>query len=276
MTALALLIGLCAVGGMFAKHASFILMHGSVFEWLRAWVRRGTKETTGRKQWMFKKLHEIFTCHLCMTTQVSIWTVALPLMTILALRYPGMLSHLTVRDMPMATEVVFFPFAWFIASIVNAAVAMAFWNLTEHLPEVKKEMERHHRTNEEAAAAMVAETERHNQSLEIVAAQQVLTHQESKTPVAFEDFQKMIDMMAGDCDGIGCGYGRRDCRVKGVEDFAKDLADRESLSYSQRTKLQRLLSRAARRFNQLRYDITGDVERADRAWEGIQSEISAL
>lgn len=268
MNALALLIGVIIIGGMFAKHTSFILMHGSVFEWLRGWITRGTKEATGRKLWAFKKAHELCTCHLCMTCQVSIWTVALPAISILALRYPGMLSHLTGCDMWLVAEIPFFFFAWFVAAIVNASMAMVIWNVTEHLPAVRKEMERHNRANEEAASAMAVEAERQGMLM--------ATTKTTAPAVTFDDFQEMLTAMASTCDNIGCGYSKRECRVRGVENFVLELADHKGFSYGQRTTLQRLFSRAAQTYHQTRWTIQDKLDRTDRAWASIQSELTTL
>lgn len=266
MNTLALLIGLGLIGGMFSKHSSFILMYGSVFEDLRTWIHT-KKNVPGRGQWLFKKLNELITCQLCMTAQVSIWTVALPVMSILELRYPYMLSQLTNRDMPTLVEIIFFLFTWFVAAIANAAVAMAFWNLTEHLPAVLKEAQRFNRAKEEILSALAV-----NGAIAPVQVEEQIEQVARLVPaLTYEEWEDLTQRFARNCDDIGCGYSRRTCREQTAEDYAKELAGRKRLDYFARRTLVRQIGLAAKEFVRLRHKIRNRDERARQVWETFES-----
>ncbi|HLD21191.1 MAG TPA: hypothetical protein VJB64_03790 [Patescibacteria group bacterium] len=264
MNAMTVLITLLIVGGLFAKHSSFILMYGSVFEELRAWIHHKRTTTLDHGQWFYQKSNELITCQLCLTAQVSIWFVALPVIIILEGRYDGLLSWLTAKHVPFLLELAFFLFAWFVAAIVNAAVAMAFWNLTEHLPAVLKEMQRHNQVNEEALVAMVA-------------AQQVKIQETHHVPVmTFYDFRRLIERLSNNCDHIGCPGRRRECRQKTVAEFVKELTESLQLGFVVKSNLDHHLNNATREYHRLRRDVHGYEERIARVWNDLEARLPVV
>ena len=103
----------CAIA---VKQAAYILMHGSIFESLRNWIYSKMEDEV----FGFEKLNELFTCKVCMTTQVSIWLISVPLM------FSGLLPSMSLIGM----------------------MAVLFWNLFEYKVQKFEELRRSYEQRE--------------------------------------------------------------------------------------------------------------------------------
>ncbi len=116
----------CAIA---VKQAAYILMHGSIFESLRNWIYSKMEDEV----FGFEKLNELFTCKVCMTTQVSIWLISVPLM------FSGLLPSMSLIGM-MA---VFLCVAFAVSGL-----AVLFWNLFEYKVQKFEELRRSYEQRE--------------------------------------------------------------------------------------------------------------------------------
>lgn len=134
----AILVGLF-VAGLAVRQIAYILMHGSIFAPLREriglWMDEGNL--------LAEKLNELFTCKVCMTAQMAIWTVALPTtLSITLARHP--LRTLLGNGLSWSSEVWLTLLAGFLLAMAVAAVAVGCWNLIEFLPNKQEAIRRRH------------------------------------------------------------------------------------------------------------------------------------
>ncbi|KND48883.1 MAG: hypothetical protein AB200_00450 [Parcubacteria bacterium C7867-005] len=176
------------VSAVAVKQASYILIHGSIFESLRNWIEDGM-----HREWFgFEKLRELFTCQLCMTTQVSIWLVAIPLL--LSGRVPAVGFVETVAGFAVTVFAV-------------SGLAIWFWNLSESGPK-----------------RLEADRKRYDQI--IISLRKEISSgappEQTSAPSSYMDremFGRLLDHIESACKGHGCGYSRRDCRREEARQF---------------------------------------------------------
>jgi len=60
--------------GLAVKQISYVLVYGSIFDWIRRLAKQGMESGVPGA----RKLRELFTCTLCVTTQLAIWLIGLP------------------------------------------------------------------------------------------------------------------------------------------------------------------------------------------------------
>lgn len=95
-----------------------IIMKGSVFEPLRDYLQSPTR-------WRLKKkLNEMFSCHLCLGAQLSLWSLSLPLHVYAGSPFVGFLQTEQIPTM------VFTIGSWFITSMIITGVHYWIWAKT--------------------------------------------------------------------------------------------------------------------------------------------------
>jgi hypothetical protein len=188
---------LVAIG---VKQASYILMHGSIFTPLRDWIGNGM-----RRNWLgFEKLNELFTCKVCMSTQVSIWLVGLPLF----LDY--MASWSRISAIAMSSLVIF----------AVAGTAVWVWNLSEYRPQKFEAQQRHYTRIISSLRRKLSE------------AAPGQTFEPLGDHFTRELFHELLDQLDDRCRGIGCGYTRRGCRLLVQSQFFEQLVKENKLPQS--------------------------------------------
>jgi hypothetical protein len=216
---------------------SFILLFGSVFESLRTGVRKkfqSTGEGT-RSEWFWLKINQLFTCHLCMTAQVAIWTTMFTLI-ILTISMPHFLINLVGFKVGLFAEIILNIGFIFIFAMSIAAVAMGFWNLIEFFPrrlEEQKEFLREHlelemernyiqeQKKEEVRRELLYELGaiRKNKDLE-ARIKKITDAHEAPINIEFFEFKELLEALSKNCAAIGCSASRKDCREKISDEFA--------------------------------------------------------
>lgn len=188
------------VSAIAVKHASYILMHGSVFESLRNFIKKQMEDDV----FGFEKLNELFTCKVCMNTQVALWMVAFPLLL------SGNLSFLgTWMTAPIFAVTLF--------SV--SGMATWFWNLSEFRSQKFHELEARHQS-------------------ELTLLRKAITKGGSDygitqaTQLQEQQFFLIVEAMEMGCRGIGCGYRRRDCRQNKAAEMVRRLIKNQTLSPS--------------------------------------------
>ncbi|MFC1598820.1 hypothetical protein ACFL2U_02325 [Patescibacteria group bacterium] len=210
MKELGLVIAFLLVFGLAVRQISFILMFGSVFDWLRYGVikRQMKRAESGFAKQFWGKANELFTCNVCMTAQISIWFCALPTTIAIHLRFRHPAEQLLATNLPLVVEIGLALFMGFMISMSVAAVALGLWNALSYLP---KRLTAEQKYYDQAAkhgtriknAETVATVETAVELPAEVGLHEVFT---------FEDFQTVLFSVGTKCASIGCGAVRGDCR----------------------------------------------------------------
>jgi hypothetical protein len=188
------------VSAIAVKHASYILMHGSVFESLRNFIKKQMQDDV----FGFEKLNELFTCKVCMNTQVALWMVALPLLL------SGNLSFLgTWMTAPVFAVTLF--------SV--SGMATWFWNLSEFRSQKFHELEVQHQSELAFLRKAIAKG----------GSDYGITQ---TTQLQEKQFFLIVEAMEKECRGIGCGYRRRTCRQNKAAEMVRRLIKNQTLSPS--------------------------------------------
>lgn len=155
MTLLGIVLSGLLVFGLAVRQIAYILMHGSLFEGLRCTIQ----EKMESENWFFEKLNELFTCKVCMTAQVAIWFVGIPLMVLAVFRSDTTLLLLAMAPLLM---IPMFLLGAFLLAMAVAAVALLFWdfiefrskkfetlrrNYKEQIRELREQLATQHRQN---------------------------------------------------------------------------------------------------------------------------------
>jgi len=211
MKELGLVIAYLLIMGLAVRQISFILMFGSIFEWLRYGVikRQMKRAKSGLAKMVWGKLHELFTCNVCMTAQVSIWFCALPTTVAIHLRFRHPAEQLLATNLPMVVEIGIALFAGFMIAMSMAAVALGIWNALSYLPK--------RLTAEQQYYVQAAKTGHRVQTAETVSQIDSITPEQSDTGLhevfQFEHFQTILANVGSKCASIGCSAVRGECRV---------------------------------------------------------------
>ena len=188
------------VSAIAVKHASYILMHGSVFESLRNFIKKQMQDDV----FGFEKLNELFTCKVCMNTQVALWMVALPLL---------LSGNLSILGKWMTAPV----FAVTLFSV--SGMATWFWNLSEFRSQKFHELEAQHQSELALLREAIAKGATDREFT------QVNQLQESQ-------FLLIVEALEKECRGIGCGYRRRTCRRNKATEMIQQMIEDRKLSPS--------------------------------------------
>jgi hypothetical protein len=114
------------------KHMAYILINGNVFQEVRTYFdlrSQHSRTAAGRK--VMRKLYVLFSCNLCMTAQLSIWTIAVPTAVVAHYRFGNAVEHYVGTDLPPALEWLVGVGATFLFAMVVAALAMIWWRVAE-------------------------------------------------------------------------------------------------------------------------------------------------
>ncbi|MFA5954904.1 MAG: hypothetical protein WC817_05250 [Patescibacteria group bacterium] len=190
--------------GMAVKQMSVILMHGSVF----AWLRQAIVLRSEQKRWPFIKLHELFTCPLCMTSQVALWVVGAPLAyVLLSFDWCERLFGNTLVWHERVAAGLLIPF---VGSMSIAAIALWIWDIVDYKPnKFRAERKRYESLLAEQVDILrgVLQTTTFDPAV-LLGLFQELT---------YEQFTGIVAAVEWCCRDIGCATGRENCRIAAGE-----------------------------------------------------------
>lgn len=184
MTNVMIYTGMFLVASLAVMNIADVLVNGSIFEGLRSAIayRRD------RGQWLFKILNQLFTCMLCMSTQVALWIIAIPAAVIL---------HEHTNN-------------WLAAASLGALVAMAvagfslgIWMAFQYSPK------RFHALKQENDMLWMKleELER----MKTQRSQSKKNRQTFRTAFSLEVFGQLIESAEAKCSDIGCSVMETYC-----------------------------------------------------------------
>lgn len=214
MDLLGIVLAVLVISGLVVKHAAFILMYGSIFDWLRdQGIRRrkrlaknrmeeGCKSSLSYKFW--KKLDQLFSCNLCMTTQCSLWIFAIPITVFVHLRWEHPFERLWGVIIPFVAEALLFVIMILVLAMAIGATGLFFWNLLEHLPSKRDIQRRAIERRDLRLAVMKMKKESKEQGLVV--------------DFTLEDWLALIGRLDIECIAE-CGQGRRICRENILLEF---------------------------------------------------------
>ena len=209
--------------GLAVKQSAFILLHGSVFDWLRVKIKRKMiRYDGGAKGWYYAKMQELFTCNLCMTSQVSFWNVTVPLTVLAHLRWDHPVEIIVNAELSFLTESLFILLFMFIVTMAISAVAMGIWGVTEYFPKKREEERKLLKEIMNSYSANLYS----NYSAVISGVQESEALNFTK-----DDFNDLIYEMDLACLSIGCSYSRRDCRENKFERWFNAWAEKQQITY---------------------------------------------
>lgn len=172
------------------KQVAYALKDGSVFQWLRSFIYRGSE-----KGWLgFFTLNQLFTCKLCMSVQVSLWLVFLPA---LKLVWDNNLLQGISGSLWMVALIVA------IYALAISGIAQGLWTWLE-FPEYR------YRAADFEVAELRKLLKRCNGG----------NFRLESTLVTQRNILALVQEL-NKCARIGCGYSRRDCRMKSVENWVQ-------------------------------------------------------
>lgn len=120
------------------RHATLILLKGSIFEGLRTWIEIKMEDGVVG----FEKLHELFTCKLCMLTQAAIWLVGVPLFFIGL--WLGVVDTLAGQDITLWREVFVLAAISTLSVFTIAGLSLYWWDRAEFAERRYHEMAADH------------------------------------------------------------------------------------------------------------------------------------
>ena len=227
-----LLVGLVLLS-LAVKQLSYALAKGSLFEPLRQSIRDAMLDGV----FGMKTINELFTCRLCMTMQVSVWVVMVPVFILC--HYTDPVSGTFSVEAPAAVKLVLHFMGSFLYAFAVSALALKLWNDLEMPVEQFEQM----RIDLGAAASRIALLEQENAALRAkkpaprkressVARQPAPPSPEELFPLV--ELSDLVETMQRQCYGIGCGWSRMACRQQAAYDFTGRWASK----HADRTVLQ--------------------------------------
>lgn len=240
------------------KQVSEALIYGSVFKSVRRFIKQNERQGI----FGFGVLNDIFSCKLCMTMQVSLWVVALPLF--IGGNYFNVLFEAVGERASWATVEVFFLLGVFLYAMATSSIALALWNFFDY-PAKRYE-------------DLVERMREANRTIEDLRANTL----QSDTPaiktelLSFSDFRKFMMEVNAKCSRHGCGYARRDCRSEAIagwlKEWARDRPDRRRKLPDIRDTLNDLLPDYFRQYS----DSDRDIEDEDAFRDLYRSVVAAV
>lgn len=225
------------------KQMSYALTSGSVFDPLRRSLQWGMHKGI----WGFETLSELFSCKLCMTMQVSIWSIGIPL--VLAELYVGFGRNFLNEFMPVYAAWAFFVLVAFLFSMAISGIALGLWIFLEY-PAKRYEDAAYKLQLAEQRVADLTEllrTQGNNQTVTTIPEQNATVSE----ILSLEEFRNFMLFVNNACKGIGCGFRRRTCRGVAVNDWlATWSAESDARKHMLPTLRKELLARLPEYFRE--------------------------
>jgi hypothetical protein len=182
------------------KHVADILLYGSIFQPLRSFIAKKETENTP----FFGTLNQLFTCLLCMSTQVAVWLAGVPASIIAWMHFGDVWVSL---------------FVLFVATMAVATLGMGLWTLLEYSPN------RFHARGRE-----LDEANRKVRELTLLlraSANTVVLRSKDGFEVFFgkDEYFSFLDATLAKCKNIGCSIRRHFCHSDRIKDFYVAFAE---------------------------------------------------
>lgn len=172
------------------KHIAYILIYGSIFEPTREELKRRAK-TGGAQGWVFKKLSGMFSCNLCMITQLTFWLFITPLYFFTS----------NIGGTNVALTIV----SAFLLWMATASLSMLYWNFSEFRLE---RFVRQRDYYEELLSKVVSTGKR-------------------QMTFNMESTEELLGFIDDECSHIDCPFRREDCVYDAIRTWVKNKEGHE-------------------------------------------------
>lgn len=197
------------------KQLSYALYSGSVFEPLRSEVGRRMH----RGDFGFNTLNQLLTCKLCVSMQMSLWFVTLP-MLVIGLRTDALHFLFSGIALPVDT-VVMIVLGSFLYGMAISGMGLGLWIFLEYPAK---------RFEETALRLHVAQQTIADLEALLEASGKEVSHMLPVGDILLpDDFRALMESLEDRCWGIGCGYSRRYCRTERVSEWLETWSAGNSL-----------------------------------------------
>jgi len=176
------------------KHIAYILIYGSVFEPLRLFFREKSR-TWGLFGWFFRNMSGLFSCNLCMVTQLSILLFVLPCLVFIhnIIGLENVVAEMTGESISQQLSVTTIIFATLWLSFFTASLSMFYWNISEFKVEKFNKQRLHYEKLLEKA--YLSKNSENN-----------------VTPILMPtDLREIIEHIENKCWWIDCPFRKSDC-----------------------------------------------------------------
>jgi len=216
------------VVGIANKQISYILIEGSIFKWLRDFIAVQAYE--GSFTILFLKLHELFSCPLCMTGQIGLW-LTLFLMILTYKWWPFKIWPLTFK------RAISFLLVWFVMAMALAGAGYYWWNVLEHKSRIAKAEEQFYAKKLEILRFSLGKSKQ-----EFILSQEELLSQEEFSNI----FSKIVDS----CSKV-CPCKHYSCQQNEIEKIMEVIAKKKGYSAILCQKLIGALQKCSRTHSEL-------------------------
>lgn len=194
---------------MAIKHIAYILIYGSIFGPLRSALRE--QAGAGIRGWVFRKINGMFTCNLCMVTQLTFWIFILPLF--IFVHYPfeavDAFFGVTRGGAPSGTgSSILAGISFIVVWMSTASLSIWYWNLSEFRIERFEKLRAYYEQLLSQTAAGGGKPI-------------VLNHDTAKALLRFID---------DNCHYIDCSFSRRNCSYHRMREWADEIRKEQGIS----------------------------------------------
>lgn len=256
--------------GLAVRQMSFIILFGSIFQSLRDWIAEkyyhSAEYSFNKRFWL--KINQLFTCHLCMTAQVALWTTMFIIIFLTIVKSHFLINVLEFK-VNLFPEVIINIGFIFIFAMATAALAMGFWNLIEYFPKklamqkeflrkyLEFEMEKNEIQSEWQEQREVLRRELENEIevlfrsgverkvMDIV----ILKKEEITLLFTISNFKQLIEKLSKHCDSIGCSKAKKDCRAEVSRKYIQTWClENGILSLRYKSRMQKVADETMRKY----------------------------
>jgi hypothetical protein len=196
------------------KQASYVLVYGSIFNW----IRNGFKAGMRSRIFGSRLLHALFTCTLCMTTQIALWLVALPIA--LVVFFYGADFGLALYPTDSTGRILYAVVSGFCGGMAVAGLATVFMTRTEYPPNRFDELFRKYQELETENLTLRAASNGGN--VPIIWGK-AFTH---------ADLVAIFDAIEDGCKGIDCIFALARCNISTFNEGVQEWVRRKGLPMS--------------------------------------------
>jgi hypothetical protein len=224
-----------AVASLAIKHMSFVIVNGSIFNPIRDSLKRGFRDGVFGAE----TLHELFTCTLCMTTQLSIWLVGVPATMLVLFGNLGLILPLFPTD---TLRVVLYALAFGTsAGFGVGGLATILMTRSEHPPQRYLALLRAH---QELQARC-----KEGSTITI-----------SGALLNVEDLTQVFNNIDAECRGIGCPILRAHCLQNTLRSVLKSWMRLGKLTYRQAMDIIHRLDPPVQAYDNNRWQFAKDTQ----------------
>jgi hypothetical protein len=242
------------------KQMSYIIVNGSIFNWIRDGFKRGMRDNVPGSE----TLHALFTCTLCMTTQLSLWLVTLPTLVVL---FVGVVDLQFLPAEGIARFLYTVGFGLMLGFGVGG-LATIFMTRTEYPPTKYQRLYRDHTRLQSDYNLLEADLDLLQESYDLLRSQRDSSVSSSiNLPVSLEDMTALFDKIDRSCKGIQCLIRRSYCFDDTAADVCAEWVKEKQLTASQHKLLKGKLMPIVELYFSHQWEIANDPVRRAAAIE---------